>query len=192
MMKPCANQRKKLAALALGLLEQGPARELRAHLQTCAGCRSYLAELSGVTVQLTAAEPAVELPASDKFHRSVMARIEARSAGPDWWMILDLLRAVPLVWRVALPMGAVVLLLIRLGIEQAPKGEVHFQPPTPTSVQVTIVAVDAEVDLAPTVANYQRVAEESPDKLDELLARQEPATARAMPVYTAAARSLSF
>ena len=188
-MKPCAGQQKLIAALALDLLEPGPARELRAHMETCAGCQGYLAELTRVTEQLAAVKPVVELPASDTFHRGVMARIEDRAAGPDWRMVGDILRAV-LGWRVAAPMVVVILLLIRLGIEHASKNEVPVQPVVPASVQVP--AANTYADLAPTVANYQRVAEESPDKLDALLARQEPSTGRAAPVYTAAARTLSF
>ena len=191
-MNPCANQQKQIAALALGLLEPRPARELRAHLETCAGCRVYLAELTRVTEQLAAAKPVVELPASDTFHRQVMARIKARPSGPDWRMIGDFLRAIPLSWRVALPVGAVVLILTRLGMEHAPRAEVPVPPPAPASIQVTAATTDSDADLAPTVANYQRVAEESPDKLDALLARQERATGRAAPVYTAATRTLSF
>ena len=48
-MNPCANQRHLIAALALAMLEAQPARELRAHLETCEGCRGYLAELAEVT-----------------------------------------------------------------------------------------------------------------------------------------------
>jgi len=189
-MKPCANQQKQIAALALGLLEPRPARELRAHRDTCAGCRGYLAELTRVTEQLAAAEPAVDLPASDTFHRQVMARIKARPAGADWRMFWDMLRAVPRQWQVALPMVAVVLILTRFWIEQVPNAAFPVQPPLRASIPVA--AVDTDADLMPTVANYQRVAEESPDKLDALLARQEPGTAPATPIYTAAARSLSF
>ena len=191
MRKPCADQQKRIAALTLGLLEPRPARELRMHLATCAGCRDYLAELTRVTEQLAAAEPAVELPASDKFHRQLMARIEARPAGTDWRMVGDVFRAV-LGWRVVVPMVAVILLLIRLGIEYPPKAEVQVHPPMPASDRVVAAETDTDTDLAPTVANYQRVAEESPDKLDALLARQEPSSGRAAPVYTAATRSLSF
>ena len=191
-MKPCVNQPKQIAALALGLLEPRPARELRAHLETCAGCRGHLAELLRVTEQLAAAGPTVEVPASEKFHRQVLARIEARPSGYDWRIILEMFRAVPLSWRVALPMVAGVLILIMREIEPAPKSDVPVEPPAPGSIPVTAAAADSEADLAPTVANYQRVAEESPDKLDALLARQEPSTGRAAPVYTAAARTLSF
>jgi len=190
-MKPCANQKKPIAALALDLLEPRPARELRAHLETCASCRNYLAELTRVTEQLAAAKPAMELPASDKFHRQVMARIEARPAGHDWRRVVEMFWSVPLGWRVALPLVAGILILFGPGIREVPKGGIQVQPPASVSAQVA-VAADSDTDLAPTVANYQRVAEKSPDKLDELLARQEPSTGRAAPVYTAAARSLSF
>lgn len=192
MMKPCADQQKRIAALALDLLELRPARELRAHLEACAGCRGYLAELTRVSEQLAAAEPAVGLPASDMFHRQVMARIAAPPAGPDWRMVFDMLRAVPLAWRVALPLMAMVLILARLGIEHGMNVAIPVHPTAPASIQFTTMAADTDANLSPTVANYQRVAEESPDKLDELLARQEPSTGRAAPVYTAAARSLSF
>jgi predicted anti-sigma-YlaC factor YlaD len=189
-MKPCANQQKRIAALALDLLEPHPARELQAHLEICAGCRDYLAELTRVAEQLAATAPSEELPASDQFHRRVMARIEVRPDGPDWRVIWGILRAVPTGWRLVLPLVVVILVLTRIGVGHSPKTAVEVHSPAPASVQVA--AGDADADLAPTVANYQRIAEESPDKLDELLARQEPPTARAMPVYTASSRTLRF
>ena len=44
-MKPCSKNRKLLAWLALGNLDDKQATALREHVATCEGCRSYLDEL---------------------------------------------------------------------------------------------------------------------------------------------------
>ena len=54
-MKPCRKYRKQVVWLAAAALADGEARALRAHLETCAGCRAYLAEISHVTERLAAA-----------------------------------------------------------------------------------------------------------------------------------------
>jgi len=48
-MKPCAQNRKLIVWLSLNVLDASQARQLRAHLETCEGCRRYLAEISNVT-----------------------------------------------------------------------------------------------------------------------------------------------
>jgi hypothetical protein len=49
----------------------------------------------------------------------------------------------------------------------------------------TVSVSDADNDLAPTIANYQRVANQSLDKLDVLLTRQGNRPLPSMPIYTA-------
>ena len=53
-MKPCAQNRKLIAWLASNALDARQTRQLQAHLETCEGCRRYLAEISNVTERLTA------------------------------------------------------------------------------------------------------------------------------------------
>ena len=45
-MKPCVENRKPIALLAVNALEGPEASELRAHLELCSGCRKYLEEIA--------------------------------------------------------------------------------------------------------------------------------------------------
>ena len=80
-MKPCAQNRKLIAWLASNALEAQQARQLQAHLETCEGCRRYLAEISNVTERLAATESNPDIQASEVFHRKLAGRL--RAAKPD-------------------------------------------------------------------------------------------------------------
>ena len=88
-MKPCANKQKLIAWLALDALDAAVARELRTHLETCAGCRGYLADLARVQQQLAAAVPDSDLRPSASFHQTVLARLAA--AAPSAWSVRGML-----------------------------------------------------------------------------------------------------
>jgi hypothetical protein len=63
--------------------------------------------------------------------------------------------------------------------------------PSPRIASTKTVSVsDADNDLAPTIANYQRVAIQSVDKLDALLTKQGNRPLPSMPVYTASTLTL--
>lgn len=194
-MKPCADKQKLITWLALDALDVHTAQTLHAHLKTCNGCRSYLAEISRVKEQLAAAKPSAELQASEAFHRNAVARMKAETPVSIWATMGAALRPVFFNWRVAVPVAAVVFLFsLRIWITQSPRVEAPLRPVAtvpPVSTPV-MAAADAATDLTPTIANYQRVASQSLDKLDELLGEQEKQTARTAPVYTASASALGF
>ena len=184
-MKPCAQNRKLIAWLAVNALDAQQARQLRVHLETCEGCRRYLAEISNVTEKLAAAEATHDVQASENFHRKVAGRL--RTAKPD--LIGEILAAylARLNLRVALP--AIVALVV-IGVTVA----IWRQPPrvssSPTAGTQTASVSDADNDLAPTIANYQRVANQSLDELDALLTRQGNRALPSMPIYTASTLAL--
>jgi hypothetical protein len=190
-MKPCADQQKLIALLALHALPDQPAHELLAHLKTCDGCHRYLAELSLVTEQLSAVQPDSEVVASETFHRQTVARLKAETSESVWNLLLAVVRDLPLLWRVTVPASVILLIWLRLGITNSPPADVPVQPVASIHAPATATTA-ATADQSPTIANYQRVADESLDKLDELLSQQEKQTARATPVYTASASSLTF
>lgn len=190
-MKPCAKNRMLISWLALDALDAHEAQSLRAHLETCAGCRGYWTELCQVTRHLAAAKPEVDLPVSDSFHRSVVGRLAAkRSIGER---AMASFQAMAFNWRVAAPVAVGIVALLALVVPW-PRAETPVRPvaiikPAPL---LTIAAPAADADLSPTLANYQRAAGQSPDKMDELMIRQEKPTASPSPVYTASSRSLNF
>ena len=179
-------QKQKTHCLAgAGRVDIRQARALREHIATCEGCRRYLAEISKVTKRLAAAEANPEVQTSERFHRKVVGGL--RTAKPD--SLLEILAAgfhgAWLNWRTALPVAAA-LMVIGLALV-IPRRPPKVASPPPASIQFASVP-DADSELAPTIANYQRVADQSLDRLDALLTRQGNQTLQAMPVYTASTR----
>jgi len=79
-MKPCNKNRKLIAWLALDELEDRRARELRAHLENCAGCRGYLKEISNVTEKLATAQAESDVQATESFHQRVVGALRATAS----------------------------------------------------------------------------------------------------------------
>jgi anti-sigma factor RsiW len=181
-MKPCLRNRKPLAWLALGELDARTAAALRAHIQTCDGCRRYLAEVSAVTEMLAATDLAPDTQASESFHRRVVIRLRAEPSGSIWQTMAAPFIAARLSWRVALPvMGAAALAITLLTV-------LARQPAAPQPAPTVVQAApppDLKSDLPPTIANYQRIASRSLDDLDELLTRQSKRNPPPIPSYTA-------
>ncbi|MGA2684739.1 MAG: zf-HC2 domain-containing protein [Verrucomicrobiota bacterium] len=185
-MKPCAQNRKLIAWLAANALDAPQAQTLREHLETCEGCRRYLADISSVTERLVAVEANPDIQASESFHRKVAGRL--RATKPDsLWEILAVYWARSS-WRVVLPAIAalVVVGVIVATWRQAP---VVSSPPR-TSTQTAAVSGE-DNDLAPTLANYQRVANQSLARLDALLTQQGSRALPSMPIYTASTLTLA-
>jgi anti-sigma factor RsiW len=181
-MTPCSRNRKLLAWLALGELDARRAAALRAHIQTCDGCRRYLEELSTVTERLAAAEMTPDLQASESFHRRWVGRLRAEQPGSLWRILAAPPAAARLNWRVVLPvLGAAALVIAMLSIVVRQPG---VSLPAPTSVQAVLPPVPRS-DLPPTIANYQKVANRSLDALDDLLTRQGNRNPPPAPIYTA-------
>ncbi|MGA9777604.1 MAG: zf-HC2 domain-containing protein [Verrucomicrobiia bacterium] len=185
-MKPCVKNQKLIAWLVLDALDARQAQPLREHLATCEGCRRYLAEISNVTESLAAVEINPEVQASEKFHRKLAGRL--RSAKQD--SLGEILAAylARLNWRVALPAVAA---LVVIGVtvatwRQSSEVALSPQPGTPTAL-----VSSTDTDLAPTIANYQRVANQSLAKLDALLTQQGNQALPSMPIYTTSTRTLA-
>ena len=187
-MKPCAQNRKLIAWLAVNALEAQQAQQLRTHLETCEGCRRYLAEISNVTEKLAAAEATPDVQASESFHRKVAGRLRTAKPNSLGEILAAYFRGTLLNWRVALP--AIVALVV-IGVNVA----IWRQPPRasspPTAGIQTSSVPDTDNDLAPTIANYQRVANQSLDKLDALLTKQGNRPLPPMPIYTASTLGLA-
>ena len=181
-MKPCSRKRMPLALLALGELDAPRAAELRAHIESCEGCRCYLAEISAMTVRLAGAEMKPDIKASESFHRGVVARLRAESSGSVWQTLAKRFVAGWCNWRIALPAaGAAALVIVVLSI---PARQPAALRPVPTGVQA-VLPTDIKSDLPPTIANYQRIATRSLDELDDLLTKQGRRNPSPTPIYTA-------
>jgi len=187
-MKPCAQNRKLIAWLASNALDARQTRQLQAHLETCEGCRRYLAEISNVTERLVATEPNSDVQASEVFHQKLAGRL--RTAKPDSLgeILAAYFRRILLNWRVALPaIAALVVVAVTIAIWRQPP---EVSSPPQAGIQTAAVS-EADSDLAPTIANYQRVANQSLDKLDALLTKQGNRALPSMPIYTASTLGLA-
>jgi len=175
-MKPCSNNRKPLALLAVDALSVSEEHELRAHLQTCESCRAYLQEISNVTQKLGAVELGSEIQTSEAFHQRVVRSLRAEETAAAS-SLLTQLRAALSNWRVALPLaGATALLVV---------GFLFFTRPSPVPNVAKVSPPNVKTELDPTISNYQMIANRSLEKFDELLNRQATRNPSAGPIYTA-------
>jgi len=184
-MKPCPKYREQIAWLAMESLETRHEPELRAHLKSCAGCRGYLEEISSVAGEIRAAEPQTITQPSRSFHRNVVAALamaERRSTGEQFLSQIQFLWN----WRLVLPAAAAVALAMAVWFMAAPR------PAVPVATPVVAHATPSRAvqpDLEPTFANYEMVAHQSLDKLDELLTEQGNRNPAPSPNYTTAGYS---
>jgi hypothetical protein len=181
-MKPCPKNRERLAWLAMDALEIQHERELRAHLETCAGCRGYLEEIASVAGRLRQAEPESGGRPSASFHRNLMgalAKATPDSAGEN---LLARIRAI-WNWRLTSPAVTAGALLIVAWWLFGPRAYVPVPAPAPVR---TVAVAGLKTDLEPTLSNYEMAVHQSFDKLDELLTEQGKRNSEPSPTYTAA------
>jgi anti-sigma factor RsiW len=187
-MKPCSKNRKLIAWLALDSLPTGQATELRAHIQRCPECRGYLEEITSVAETLAAAkEIPRDIQTSSSFHQRVVRALAAGPAPSPWHILITTwLRGAWLNWRLALP---IVIFLAIAGAGLFGWGR-HSVRMLPTRSGLHDGSIPARVgDTPPTMANYERAAEQSLEALDKLLAAQARRNPAPAPVYTASGRS---
>jgi predicted anti-sigma-YlaC factor YlaD len=183
-MKPCAKNQKVLSLLATNDLERRPAEELRAHVETCPGCRHYLEEMSNVAGKLTASSSAApKIAASATFHRRLARRIEAEGQPGIRAAVWAFVRSGALNWRVAMPVAGVVVLgvfvvIIALGLQRE-------RQTVPRAVGSIASAVKPSKDPAPTFGSYRMLADRSLDALNQELTKEAEAGSPGPPTYTA-------
>src|SRR5947209_5691564 len=154
-MKPCSKYRKPLALLAAKALDKTQESLLRAHVENCPACRSYLTELSIITQKLVSAEFDSDLEPSPRFHHEFVARLSGEEES-IWFGQAVAARLRSLTWRLALPVVTVIVVLISAALlirghraGNLPIVAIGSQPGQPAA---------PHIDLLPTVANYQMVA----------------------------------
>jgi anti-sigma factor RsiW len=184
-MKPCSGNRKLLVWLTLDTLDARQERDLRAHLESCEGCRRYFQEISHAAEKLAAAEIGTEIQASESFHQRVAGALRAEETRSPWDHLEANLRAILPNRRMALSMiGAAALVVGALFMT--------VQSPTVSSPGEertrAAAAPRARQDHAPTLFNYQMVANHSLEQLDDLLTREGNRNRSPAPIYTAATR----
>ncbi len=179
-MKPCTGNRRLIAWLAVGALEAEKAAKLREHIDRCEPCRNYWEEVSSVAHRLESAAPNSQLKASEAFYRRLDGKLQSVqpvSLG-KWleWNVRDWQRN----WGLAL---AATVLVLLFGVTVVR----HYSGPTPLAQTVTPTIPPAllAANLAPTVLNYQAIARNSLEQLDEVLTRQGNEPLPSAPIYAA-------
>lgn len=184
-MKTCGKKRKLIVELALGALEPDEAHALETHIESCAECRDYLAEVSGLSAKLRAARNETGIETSEAFHQRVMRAIRKEEELSWWATMTNALRAARPGWRAAMAgLGGLALVVAAL-LWLAPRPTVP--PPGPAASLARLSSV-LEEELPPSVANYRIAANRSLEQLDELLTQQANRRVSAKPVYTASAK----
>ena len=187
-MKPCSQNRKQITWLALGELDAGSEKTLREHLTGCDGCRRYFEEISGVTEKLAAAEPDSRVQAPDYFHQRLTEKLRAAESGSVLVNAMTWIGRMMPGWRVALPGMAVVLLAIFVVMSRRQPADDAVASPPVIKVATTPSSASAP---APTMGNYQMIASQSLDKLDEMLTKEGNESLASAPVYTASMSKLA-
>lgn len=197
-MKPCSKTRKEIAFLVMDGRDVLSDPMLLRHLEACAGCRGYLAEMSGVVKNLRALEPNSDnsdIRASNAFHRGTLAalkvsgnrsrgevlRSQARSVLESLGYLLD--------WRIAAPTVSIAAVLIAsvFIVARHPATVVAPSPLISRAQPARLPSPEIRDNSAPTVGNYEMAANQSLEKLDELITREGRRNPAPAPVYTAAA-----
>src|SRR5437870_3312664 len=116
-MKPCSKNRARIALLAAGVVDARLERELRSHMEGCAGCRDYLDEMTCITEGLGAGPLSSNIEPSAAFHQILVSRLRAEQSAPTWEKAAGFFRQPSWNWRMALAaMSATVLVVVSLVI----------------------------------------------------------------------------
>jgi hypothetical protein len=187
MNKPCFTKRKRIAWLALGELEAARAGRLRAHLERCEGCRRYFEETSNVAGKLEALEKLPEIQASGAFHNRVRRELRASEPLPFWKRLGLFPAEFEFKWQPLIVVVLPVFVAVLLGVIGAIQLRTPEPPPLPPHPEKPGRTWGLDEKLPPSLSNYYIVANQSLDKLDELLTRQGNRTSWPAPIYTASA-----
>ena len=172
----------------LNALDAQQTRQLRAHLETCEGCRRYLAEIANLAEGLETVEMNPDIQASESFHRSVAQKLRAAKPDSLGRVLAAYVQSHKLNWGVAVPVIAAVAFI---GVLLATWPQPQMVAAHRSLARSVGLASGSDNDQAPTIANYQRIADQSLEKFDALLTRESKQPLPTLPSYTASTLSLA-
>jgi hypothetical protein len=181
-MNPCAKNKKTLSWLAIDAVDAVEARGLQAHMESCAGCRNYFAEISNLAGRFDEFRATSEIEATEMFHRGLARRIDSEARPGIFATVFAPVRPGALNWRVALPIAGVMAAIVMLLITSAQQ---HVRPPVARVVEPIALAEKPVNEVTPTFGNYRMLANRSLDALDQELTREAQASLAGASTYTA-------
>jgi anti-sigma factor RsiW len=180
-MNPCAKNKRRIAWMAAGVLDETDAETLRQHMAGCPACRRYWQSMCELSERLVnAGDPPTAEP-TGSFHRTLVRKIRAQQQRTPLFdcvtIVQRLFRGRPLArFSAGVALALTVLLWVHLS-RDAPR----------VRSGVHVVAVpDAAGPAAPppTLASYRRAADISLERLDALLTREATRTSPAGETFT--------
>lgn len=181
-MNACDGYKMDLSLLATGGLHEKEALRVRAHMESCPGCKGYFGQISSLAAELKSAGalvPEVEVP--PRFHGELMRRINSEVPPGLLADLFAILRQRLLRWRFATP--ALVTFVLMALLFWVARGN----RTAPSSRRIPAISTAAQ--LAPTFGAYHNLAENSWDALDRELTREAADAPTAPGVLTAASIS---
>ncbi len=179
-MKPCWKNRKLLAWLAADALDPASARALRAHLETCPGCRAYLQELAEIAGRLATNALTSDVTVAAAFHQKLLARLRTETSASVSDRLRRGIRPLCIDWRIAVPALGIAIIIVT-GLLLLWRGP-HASPSRPSA---PILAARPGSALPPTLAIYQVAANRSLEQFDQLIMREGDRRLPPAPLYTA-------
>jgi negative regulator of sigma E activity len=135
--------------------------------------------MSGVSDKLNACRIDPDICASESFHQKLAHRVKAEETVSRWAVVAQLQAALPK-WKMALPViGAAAAVVTALLLVVRPPAGSSLAP-----IKSATAMPPAKRDLAPTISNYQMIANHSLEKLDEVLTTEGNRNSSPAPVYT--------
>jgi anti-sigma factor RsiW len=183
-MNICAHRRKDIALLAIGELNAPNASNLRSHIAACEGCRAYFESISTLTVELGASSPDSDAFATESFHRKAVAAVKASQEGS---VFNPFLRRFQLSW--AWPAAASVAVIAITMFVLLSTSRTKDRPATAVAVSAVPASTAPKYPLQKsnpaTFAAYEMIANDSLDKLDDVITREGIKNQAPAPAYTA-------
>jgi hypothetical protein len=181
-LNPCHKNKRRIAWMALGVLDQIEVQTLRQHLETCPDCRSYWQSMSDLSERLLRASESPQAEPTEAFHGRVAFKIRELGNGAPFFNWASILQRLLQVRRLAAIAAALVLGSATLILFQ-----IHLRDRNRVVPQKEITTVHLATPSAvppPTLASYRRAAETSLETLDALLTQQAVRNAPVFETFT--------
>lgn len=181
-MNPCAKNKRRIAWMASGVLDEIEAQTLRQHLETCPGCRSYWQSMSEISERLVKASGSPQAEPAKSFHGRVAHKIQQLERATPFLSWMSAVQRLLPPRRLAAVSAVVMIGTATLIWFQNSRRD--KQPSLPRKQIITVHLTSPPAAPPPTLALYRRAAETSFETLDALLTREAARNASVFETFT--------